>query len=81
MELLAVFVMEFVFAAIGWFCLLVWYRDRKKIQQIKNDQYAGHYSGAGRIFVLNFVAGIGAITMFGMVILILILSVYRYFND
>ncbi len=72
METIGFFLVEFVFSVIGWFCLAVWYRDRKKIQKIKEEEYAGRYSGAGRVFVLNFIAGIGAVTMFGIMIVLLV---------
>jgi hypothetical protein len=77
MEIIGFIIIEFVFSAIGWFCLLVWYRDRKKIEKIKNEEYAGQYSGAGRVFILNLIAGVGAITMFGMVIVLLVSWIYK----
>lgn len=70
-------VFELIFSAIGWICLLIWYRDREKIKKIKGEKYAGQYSGAGRVFILNFIAGVGAITMFGIVIVFLVLWIYR----
>lgn len=70
-------VFELIFSAIGWICLVIWYRDRKKIEKIKEEKYAGQYSGAGRVFILNFIAGLGAIAMFGIVIVILVLWVSR----
>jgi hypothetical protein len=77
MEIIGFLIVELVFSAIGWFCLSVWYRDRKKIEKIKEEKYAGRYSGAGRVFILNLIAGIGAITMFGIVIFALVLWIYR----
>jgi hypothetical protein len=68
---------EVVFSAIGWFYLLVWYRDKKKIEKIKNKEYAGEFSSAGRIFILNFIAGVGAIAMFGIAITVLVLWIYK----
>ena len=70
-------VFELIFSAIGWICLFIWYRDRKKIKKIKAEKYAGQYSGAGRVFILNLIAGVGAITMFGIVIVFLVLWIYR----
>ena len=70
-------VFELIFSAIGWICLLIWYRDRKKINKIKAEKYAGQYSGGGRVFILNLIAGVGAITMFGIVIVFLVMWIYR----
>jgi hypothetical protein len=69
-------VWELIFAAIGWICLSIWYRDRKKMEKIKEEKYAGLYSGAGRVFVLNFIAGVGAITLSGVVIAALVKWIY-----
>lgn len=77
MEIIGFIIIEFVFSAIGWFCLSVWYRDRKKIEKIKEEKFAGEYSGAGRVFILNLIAGIGAITMFGIVIVMLVTWIYK----
>jgi hypothetical protein len=77
MELIGFIIVECVFSAIGWFCLFVWYRDRKKIEKIKEEKYAGQYSGAGKVFILNLIAGVGAIAMFGIVIVLLISWIYK----
>lgn len=77
MEIIGFIIIEVAFSAIGWICLSVWYRDRKKIEKIKEAKYAGHYSGAGRVFVLNLIAGIGAIIMFGVVIAVLVSWTYK----
>lgn len=77
MEVIGFIVIEFVFSAIGWACLSIWYRDRKKIQKIKEEKYAGQYSGAGRVFILNLIAGVGAIAMFGIVIVVLVMWIYK----
>lgn len=70
-------VFELIFSAIGWICLIIWYRDRKKIKQIKEEKYEGQYSGAGRVFILNLISGVGAIAMFGIVIVSLVVWIYR----
>lgn len=70
-EIVGFLVFEVLFAAVGWVCLFVWYRNRKKVQEIKDRKYAGDYSVAGRVMFLNLIAGIGAITMFGIVIFFL----------
>ena len=77
MEIIGLIITEFIFSAIGWFCLSIWHRDRKKIEKIKDEKYAGEYSGAGRVFILNFIAGVGAIAMFGIAIVVLALWIYR----
>ena len=78
MEIIGFLIIELIFSAIGWFCLLIWYRDRKKIEKIRDEKYAGQFSGAGRVFTLNFIAGVGAITMFTLVIVFLIKWTYNY---
>jgi hypothetical protein len=67
-EILGFIVIEIVFSGIGWLCLFVWYRNRKRMEEIKNQKYAGEYSSVGRVMILNLVAGVGAIACFGMVI-------------
>lgn len=70
-EIVGFLVFEVLFAAVGWVCLFAWYRNRKKVQEMKDRKYAGDYSAAGRVMFLNLIAGIGAITMFGIVIFFL----------
>ncbi len=77
MAIIEFIIIEFVFSAIGWVCLSIWYRDRKKIEKIKEEKYAGQYSGAGRVFIMNLIAGVGAIVMFGMVIVLLVTWTYK----
>ena len=67
-QLLASLLTEIVFSAIGWLCLYIWYRNRKKVEEVKNKEYAGYYSAAGRIMILNLIAGVGAISLFGILI-------------
>ena len=67
-QLLASLLTEIVFSAIGWLCLYIWYRNRKKVEEIKNKEYAGYYSAAGRIMILNLIAGVGAISLFEILI-------------
>lgn len=77
MEIIGFLIIELVFSFIGWFCLSVWHRDRKKIEKVKDEKYAGQYSGAGRVFILNLIAGVGAIAMFGIVIVLLVTWIYK----
>jgi len=77
MEILGFILIEIIFSGIGWVCLYVWHRDRKKIEKIKNEEYAGEYSSAGRVMILNLIAGVGAITMFGIVIFFLFAWIYK----
>ena len=56
---------------------MIRYRDRKKVKKILDEKYAGLYSGAAGVFLLNAVAAIGAIAMFGMVIYVIVMSIYR----
>jgi hypothetical protein len=76
-EILGAIVIEIIFAGIGWVCLYVWYRDRKKVEEIKNEKYTGDYSSVGRVMILNLIAGVGAIACFGMVILSLAAWIYK----
>lgn len=76
-EILGVFVIELIFSGIGWICLYVWYRNRKKMEDIKNKKYAGEYSSVGRIVMLNLIAGVGAIVMFGNVLFFLGFWIYK----
>lgn len=81
MEIIGFIIIELIFSTIGWLCLSVWYRDRKKIEKIKDEKYAGQFSGAGRVFILNFIAGVGAIAMFGIVIGLLVSWIYKSVVD
>jgi hypothetical protein len=76
-EILGFLVFEVIFSGIGWICLYVWYRNRKKMEEIKNKKYAGEYSSIGRIIMLNLIAGFGAIAMFAIVIFFLGLWIYN----
>lgn len=77
MEILGFILTEGILSGIGWVCLYIWHRDRKKIEKIKNEEYAGQYSYAGRVMILNLIAGIGAVAMFGIAIFVLVAWVYR----
>ena len=55
--------------------------DEEKIDKIKNEEYAGEYSSAGRIIILTLIAGVGAITMFGIVIFFLAAWIYKSITD
>ena len=76
-ELIGFVFFEIIFSGIGWLCLYVWYRNRKKMEEIKNKEYAGEYSAVGRVMLLNLVAGVGAISMFGIVIYALFFWIYN----
>jgi hypothetical protein len=76
-ELAGFILVEIVFTGIGWLCLYVWYRNRKKMEEIKNKEYAGEYSSVGRVMILNLIAGIGAVVMFGIVISFLVIWIYK----
>jgi hypothetical protein len=80
-EIVGFIVFEVIFSVIGWVCLYAWYRNRKKMEEIKNKEYAGEYSSVGRVMLLNLIAGVGAISMFGIVIFILISSIYKAISD
>jgi len=42
------------------------------MRKLIDDEYAGSYAAAGRVFVLNLIAGVGAVTMIGIVIATLV---------
>jgi hypothetical protein len=67
MEILGFILIEIILSGIGWVCLYVWHRDRKKVERIKNEEYAGEYSSAGRVMILNLIAGVGCNFLFGYV--------------
>jgi hypothetical protein len=69
-------IMEVILSGIGWICLHVWYRDRKKVEKIKNEKYAGMYGAAGRVMILNLIAGIGALATFALMIALLVGWIY-----
>jgi hypothetical protein len=80
-EIVGFIVIEIILSGVGWLCLFVWYRHRKKMEIIKNEKYAGAYSSAGQIFILNLIAGVGAISMFGIVIFFMIFWVYKLITN
>ncbi len=81
LEIVGSFVMfivtEVVLAGLGWLCLYVRYRNRKKMEEIKNKKYAGEYSAVGHVMILNLIAGAGAIGLFGMLVVLLGLWIYQ----
>ena len=80
MEFLGAIVFDAIFAAFGWTCLMIWYRDRKIVSKIRDKEYAGLYSAAGRIFLLNSIAAAGAVAMFSMVLYLIGDALYKYFT-
>lgn len=77
MEMLGFAIMQVVFAGIGWLCLYAWYWDQKKVSCVVTEKYYGSYSGAGKVLILNFVAGTGAAAMIGMVLYVLFRWIYQ----
>lgn len=53
-----------LFSFVGRAYLYLRYRDRETINKIKEEKYAGHFSHAGRVVMLNIVAG-----LFGLMII------------
>jgi hypothetical protein len=76
-EIVGFLVFELIFSGIGWLCLYVRYRNKKKMEEIKVRKYAGEYSAVGRIMILNLIAGIGAISCFGIVVSALFYWIYK----
>ena len=81
MEILGFMAIDIIISGIGFLCLFVWYRNRKKVEQIKNEKYAGSYGAAGRIMILNFIAGAGAICLFVFLIFSIATWMYRLLTD
>lgn len=77
MEILVFIFIEIILTGIGWLCLFIWYRDKRKVKEIRDKKYAGEYSAVPRILILHLIAGIGAITMFSVVIYFLGVWIYR----
>ena len=77
MEIFGYIVLELISSLIGWVCLYTWYRDRKKVMKVKNERYAGSFSAAGAVLILNFIAGIGAVALSLFLIFFLVSWVYR----
>jgi hypothetical protein len=73
-------VTEVLLAGLGWLCLFVRYRNRKKMEEIKNRKYKGEYSAAGNVMFLNlitFIARAGAIAFFGMNVILAGFWIYK----
>jgi hypothetical protein len=77
MEIIGYVITDIILSSIGWVYLYAWYRDKKKIEKIKDEKYAGRFSTAGRVLILNLIAGAGAIAMFGVAITILVMWIYQ----
>jgi hypothetical protein len=68
MEIFGYIVTEIIVSFIGWVCLYVWYRDSKKVEEVKKEQYAGSFNAAGGVLILNFIAATGAMVISGILI-------------
>jgi len=54
---------EFFFSLFGRIVLFIMYRNVDKMRKVRDAEYAGYYSGAGRVYLLNAVAFIGAASL------------------
>lgn len=81
MEILGFIFLELILSGLGWLCLMIWYRDRKKVKEIRDKKYAGEYSTVVKILTLNLVAGTGAVVMAGAVIFVMVVGLYRIFAE
>lgn len=81
MEIFGYAIIELMVSFIGWVSLYVWYRDKKKVEEIKNKKYAGSFSAAGGILILNFIAATGAIALSGVLIFLLVSWVYKSISN
>lgn len=54
------------------------YRNRNTIEQIKKEKYAGEFSAAGKVLILDFIALTGGVVTLGFVMLVVIYSLYKW---
>jgi hypothetical protein len=81
MEIFGFLIIDAILSFIGWVCLYVWYRDRSKIEMVKNKKYGGTFGGAGAVLILNFIAGTGAIALTGILIFFLVSWIYTFISN
>lgn len=81
MEIFGFIFLELILSGLGWLCLMIWYRDRKKVKEIRDKKYAGEYSTVVKILTLNVVAATGAVVMTGAVIFVMAVGLYRIFAE
>ena len=81
METVGFIFLELLLSGLGWLCLIIWYRDRKKVKEIRDKKYAGDYSAVVRILALNALAGTGAVVMIGAAIFVMVVGLYRIFAE
>lgn len=81
MEIFGFIFLELILSGLGWLCLMIWYRDRKKVKEIRDKEYAGEYSTVVKILTLNVVAATGAVVMTGAVIFVMAVGLYRIFAE
>ena len=68
------------FASVGWVYLFIKYRSNEKVQEFIENEYKGYYSIAGRVYLLNFIAFIGALGLTIILIALIITTLWRLFN-
>lgn len=68
---------ELVTTFVGWIYLKFRYRNPDKIREVLDREYNGLYSAAGTVYFLNVVAGLGALFMVIVVVLLIVKIVYN----
>ena len=70
-------IFEGIFNLIGRAWLYVRYRDTAKVEKILHKEYHGLFSIAGRIYVLNFIAGVGALSLSVLLIMAIFTMIWN----
>lgn len=70
-------VAELLFSLLGRIALFLMYRDVGKMRQLRDSEYNGQYSNAGRVYILNAFAFTGAV----LIILFLLVFIGRIIYD
>ena len=76
-EIFGLVIGQWVLAGIGWICLWIWYRDRSKMEEVRDKKYAGEYKAVGYVMILNFIAAVGALFLSVMLIAFLVATIFR----
>jgi len=65
-------------AGIGWSYLVIRYRNLSKVKSICRDEFNGDYGSAGTIYILNFIAILGAVGLTGFLLVIIGTIIWRF---
>lgn len=70
-------VTELLLSLLGRITLFLMHRDVEKMRLLRDSEYNGQYSNAGRVYILNAVAFTGAV----LIILFLLVFIGRIIYD